>query len=90
MAAGVMATTAALGFHVGLGADDGDAAAAVVPALHVAPGQRRRLGTPQSGVGQHDNQGQALRNSSGVGKGIYKSVVQCDREFLNVGVSDRQ
>ena len=31
-----------------------------------------------------------LRNSSGVGKGIYKSVVQSDREFLNVGVSDRQ
>ena len=29
-------------------------------------------------------------NSSGVGKGIYKSVVQSDREFLNVGVSDRQ
>ena len=32
----------------------------------------------------------ARRNSSGVGKGIYKSVVQSDREFLNVGVSDRQ
>ena len=27
-----------------------------------------------------------LRNSSGVSEGIYKSVVQSDREFLNVGV----
>ena len=30
----------ALGLDVGLGANDGDAAAAVVPALHVAPGER--------------------------------------------------
>ena len=58
MAAGVMATTAPWASTSVLGADDCDAAAAVVPALHVAPGQRRRLGTPQSGVGQHDNQGQ--------------------------------
>ena len=41
---GVMATTAPCSFRVGLGADHGDAAAAVVPALGVAPGQRRRLG----------------------------------------------
>ena len=31
----------------------------------------------------------ALRNSSGVGEGIYKSVVQSDREFLNIWVGDR-
>ena len=42
---------------------------------------------PHLGVHRLDS---ALRNSSGVGKGIYKSVVQSDREFLNVGVSDRQ
>ena len=36
---GEVASTAALGFGVGLGADHGDAAAAVVPALHVAPGE---------------------------------------------------
>ena len=58
MAAGVMATTAPLSLHVGLGADHGDAAAAIVTALDVAPGQRRRLGTPQPGVGQHGHQGQ--------------------------------
>ena len=34
--------------------------------------------------------GWALRNSSGVGKGIYKSVVQSDGEFLRVGVAGRQ
>ena len=56
MAAGVMATTAPLGLDVGLGADDGDAAAAVVPALHVSPGQRRRLGTTQPCVGQRGHQ----------------------------------
>ena len=39
----------ALGFHFGLGADDGDTAAAVVPALHVAPGERRSLGAAESG-----------------------------------------
>ena len=51
----------ALGFGVGLGADHGDAAAAVVPALGVASGQRGRLGTPESPVGQHGHQGQ-VRN----------------------------
>ena len=30
-----------------------------------------------------------LRISSGVSKGIYKSVVQSDREFLRIGVGDR-
>ena len=58
MAAGVMATTAALGLGGGLGADHGDAAAAVVPALHVAPSESGGLTTPQSGVGQHGHQGQ--------------------------------
>ena len=32
----------------------------------------------------------ALRNSSGVGEGIYKLVVKSDGEFLNIGVGDRQ
>ena len=40
MATGVDGHHGAGSLHVGLGADDGDAAAAVVPALHVAPGQR--------------------------------------------------
>ena len=44
--------------HIGLGADDGDATAAVVPALHVAPGERLSLGAAQSGVGQRRHQGQ--------------------------------
>ena len=48
----------ALGLGVGLRTDDGDAAGAVVPALHVAPGQRSRLGAAQSGVGQRCHQGQ--------------------------------
>ena len=47
IAAGVMATTAALGFDVGLGVDHGDAAAAVVPAHNVAPGQRSHLAATQ-------------------------------------------
>ena len=47
-------------------------------------------------VGQRWHQSQlhhlawALRISSGVSKGIYKSVVQSDGEFLNIGVGDRQ
>ena len=32
----------------------------------------------------------ALRISSGVGEGIYKPVVQRDREFLCIGVGDGQ
>ena len=32
----------------------------------------------------------ALRISSGVGEGIYKPVVQSDREFLRIGVGDGQ
>ena len=32
----------------------------------------------------------ALRNSSGISEGIYKSMVQSDREFLRVRVGDRQ
>ena len=32
-------------------------AAAIVPALHVAPGERRSLGAADSGVGEHGNQG---------------------------------
>ena len=32
--------------------------------------------------------GWTLRISSGVSKGIYKSVVQSDREFLRIGVGD--
>ena len=32
----------------------------------------------------------ALRISSGVSKGIYKPVVQSDREFLRIGVGDGQ
>ena len=47
----------ALGLGVGLRADHGDAAGAVVPALHVAPSQRRRLGAPQPRVGEHGHQG---------------------------------
>ena len=31
-----------------------------------------------------------LRISSGVSEGVYKSVEQSDREFLNIGVGDRQ
>ena len=65
MAAGVMATTAPLGLHVGLGADDGDAAAAVVPALQVAPGQRRRLGAPQPPVREDGHQGQVEAGALG-------------------------
>ena len=42
---------------VGVGTNHGDAAAAVVPTLEVAPGQRRRLGTTQPCVGQHRHQG---------------------------------
>ena len=48
----------ALGFGVGLGAHHGDAAAAVVPALHVAPGERRSLGAAEFGVGQYRHQDQ--------------------------------
>ena len=48
----------ALGLGVGLGADHGDPAASVLPALDVAPGQRGRLGPAQSRVGQHGHQGQ--------------------------------
>ena len=47
----------ALGFGVGLGADDGDAAAAVVPALDISPGQRRSLGTPHP-PSERSHQGQ--------------------------------
>ena len=49
MAAGVMATTAPWASTSVL-ADHGDAAAAVVPALQVAPGQRRRLAATQPPV----------------------------------------
>ena len=42
----------ALGLGVGLGADHGDAAAAVVPALHVAPGEGDGFRAAQAGVGQ--------------------------------------
>ena len=31
-----------------------------------------------------------LRISSGVSEGVYKLVEQSDREFLNIGVGDRQ
>ena len=55
----------ALGFGVGLGADHGDAAAAVVPALGVSPGKRRRLGTTQPPVGQHGHQGQVEAGALG-------------------------
>ena len=50
MAAGGDGHHGTLGLRVGLGADHGDAAAAVVPVLQVAPGQRRRLGAPQPPV----------------------------------------
>ena len=53
MAAGVMAITAAMGRGVGLGADHGDTARAVVPALHVAPSESRSLGAPEPRVGEH-------------------------------------
>ena len=48
----------ALGLHVGLGANDGEAAAAVVPALHVAPGEGGSFAAAQTGVGQRRHQGQ--------------------------------
>ena len=35
----------------------GDTARAVLPALHVAPGQRGRFGTAQAGVREHGHQG---------------------------------
>ena len=57
MAAGVMATTAPRASASVLGADHGEAAAAVVPAPHVAPSQRGRLGAPQPRVGQDGHQG---------------------------------
>ena len=46
------------GLGVGLGADHGDAAAAVVPVLHVSPGQRRRLAAPQAAIRQDSDQSQ--------------------------------
>ena len=39
---------------------------------------------------QVHTQSWALRISSGVSKGIYKPVVQSDREFLRIGVGDGQ
>ena len=57
MAAGVMPTTAPRASASVLGADHGEAAAAVVPAPHVAPSQRGRLGAPQPRVGQDGHQG---------------------------------
>ena len=55
----------ALGFRVGLGANHGDAAAAVVPALHVAPGQRRRLAATQPPIRQDSHQGQVEPGTHG-------------------------
>ena len=39
--------------------------------------------------GEAEDLNWTLRISSGVSKGIYKSVVQSDREFLRIGVGDR-
>ena len=47
----------ALSLGIGLRTDYRDAAAAVLPALHVAPGQRCGLGAPQSRVGEPGGQG---------------------------------
>ena len=57
MAAGGDGHHRALGLGVGLRTDHRDAAGAVLPALHVAPGERRRFGTSQSRVGQRPPRG---------------------------------
>ena len=58
MAAGVMATTAPAASTSVLERMTVMRPLPSVPALDVAPGQRGRLGAPQSTVGQHGHQGQ--------------------------------
>ena len=53
MMVGVMATMATSRHNVGLGPDHSDAAAAVVPVLHVARCERCRLRTSRAGVGEN-------------------------------------
>ena len=65
----------ALNFHAGLGADHGDAPAAIVPALNVAPGQRGRLGTPEPPVGQHRHR---TAPPPGTGRNLLRSAVCSD------------
>ena len=56
MMVGVMATMATSRHNVGLGPDHSDAAAAVVPVLHVARCERCRLRTSRAGVGENCRQ----------------------------------
>ena len=65
-----------LGQGVGLGADHGDAAAAVVPGLDISPGQRRRLGTPQPSVRQNGYQGHQVEAGAlgGLREGLHPAA----------------
>ena len=55
----------ALGLGVGLGSDDGDTPAAIVPACHVTPGQHRRFAQAQVRVGEDEYQGQVEPGAGG-------------------------
>ena len=53
------------------------------------PALLKRRSPSRTGTGS-GTRSWALRNSSGISEGIYKSMVQSDREFLRVRVGDRQ
>ena len=64
--------------------------AAIIAAVPITKKSHRSTWTSCQNRISHVTESWTLRNSSGVGEGIYKSVVKSDGEFLNVGVGDRQ